>query len=389
MRRVLTILTAIVLLLVSLGVGLFTADLPFWRRAILLPLPADGAYLPMASIGAPGDPPLEQAAPSAPAFDALVVEETVNRARGAGSRALLVMYRGQLQIERYFLADDAQTLMPAALVARPLAAMAIGIALRQGHIDSLDTPVARYLPEWNDEARGAITVRQLLEETSGLETGGDVTGLLYRSPWDDLTALPAFATSRGVRMLLGNDLESSALGFRLDHEPGGFYNRSPANTQLAAVIVERTTRVPYETFVDEHLWRAVGAGTAQMHLDRRAGMPAAHCCWRATARDMLRVLNLLGTDGVHHARPVLPQGWVGEMSRASRVNAGTGMQVARLIIEDDVRNEGLRVSDDNGSAFWVIPRRQLAILNIVSPGGGSLAELPAMLLKGLEATPAN
>jgi CubicO group peptidase (beta-lactamase class C family) len=126
-----------------------------------------------------------------------------------------------------------------------------------------------------------------------------------------------------------------------------------------------------------------------MHLDRRAGMPAAHCCWRATARDMLRVLNLLGTDGVHHARPVLPQGWVGEMSRASRVNAGTGMQVARLIIEDDVRNEGLRVSDDNGSAFWVIPRRQLAILNIVSPGGGSLAELPAMLLKGLEATPAN
>ena len=34
MRRVLTFLTAAVLLLVSLGIGVFTADLPFWRRAL-------------------------------------------------------------------------------------------------------------------------------------------------------------------------------------------------------------------------------------------------------------------------------------------------------------------------------------------------------------------
>ena len=61
-------------------------------------------------------------------------------------------------------------------------------------------------------------------------------------------------------MLLGNDFESSALGFRLEHEPGGFYNLSPANTQLAAVIVERATGTPFENFVDERVWRAVGAG---------------------------------------------------------------------------------------------------------------------------------
>ena len=52
--------------------------------------------------------------------------------------------------------------------------MAVGIALADGRIESLDEPVARYLPEWDDEARGRITLRQLLEETSGLETGGDV-----------------------------------------------------------------------------------------------------------------------------------------------------------------------------------------------------------------------
>ena len=51
MRRVFTILTAFALLLVSLAVGVFTADLPFWLRAMRLPLAADEVYLPVAGIG--------------------------------------------------------------------------------------------------------------------------------------------------------------------------------------------------------------------------------------------------------------------------------------------------------------------------------------------------
>jgi CubicO group peptidase (beta-lactamase class C family) len=380
MRRVLTFLTAIALCLVSLGVGVFTADLPFWRRALQLPLPPDGVYLPVASIGSAGTLPAPEVTPTAAAFDSLVVEEAANQARAAGARALLVTYRGRLEVERYFLADDAGSLLPAALVARPLTAMAAGIALAENRIASIDTPVARYLPEWDDEPRGRITLRQLLEETSGLETGGDIRGLLYRSPWENLAGLPAFATARGVRMLLGNDFEASALGFKLEHEPGGFYNVSPANTQLAAVIVERATEVPFEQYVDERVWRAVGAGSAQLQLDRRAGMPAAHCCWRATARDMMRVLGLLGSNGIYGERAVLPEGWVRDMARASRVNAETGMQVARLTFGDD---EAIGVTDDNGSAFWVLPRRQLAVLSIAGPGGHSLPALPALLLRGL------
>ncbi|HEU4778803.1 MAG TPA: hypothetical protein VFS58_02880, partial [Steroidobacteraceae bacterium] len=132
MRRILTFLAAIVLLLVSLGVGVFTADLPFWRRAFQLPLPTGEAYLPVATIGTQERTPLKLA--DASAIDALVVEEAANRAAAAGSRALLVMYRGTVAVERYFQIDDANTLLQASLVARPVAAMAIGIALADGRI---------------------------------------------------------------------------------------------------------------------------------------------------------------------------------------------------------------------------------------------------------------
>ena len=387
MRRVLTILTAIVLSLGSLAVGLLTADLPFWQRALELPLDADEIYLPVAHLGPalpqessparaspPAEPPPALAA-GGPASEAL--EFAVAHAREGGSRALLVMRGDDLVLSRYFGADDGQTLLPAGVIARPMVAMATGLALADARIESLDVAVSRYLPEWDDEPRGRITLRQLLEETSGLESGGDIDRLLHRSPWQDLGALPEFATSRGVRMLLGNDFANSALGFRLRHEPGGFYNASPANTQLAALIVERATQQPYEHYLDARLWHAIGGGHAELTLDRRAGMPAAHCCWLATAPDALRVLALLANDGMHLGRRVLPEGWVEEMARPSRVNDRGGLQVTRSTPGGRLALGGVL----DGSAFWVVPALRLTILNIATTEGSTPEELAALLLR--------
>ena len=378
MRRVLTFLLVAGLLLASLGIGAFTADLPFWQRAFALPLAPDAPYLPVAVIGDPEPVPLLLVDG---AFDAAAVEGAASRARNAGSRALLVMHRGRLEVERYFAADDERTLVPAGLIAKPLAVLAVGRALADGKIRSLDTPIAEYLHEWEGEARGRITVRQLLDETSGLETGGDIAGLLKRSPWDDLARLPAFATSKGVRMLLGNDFESSALGFRLDHEPDGFYNVSPANTQLAAVIVERAAKLPYEKYVDQ-LWRSAGAGPAELPLDRRSGMPAAHCCWRASARGVLRIASLLAQQGSLAERAVVPASWIEEMSKPSRVHPETTLQLTRSTLDG---LEVLSASDDDGSSFWVIRERGLTIVNIAGPGGVAAPELPALFLAALRA----
>ena len=378
MRRLLTFLTAFALLLGSLAIGVLAADLPFWRRAMQLPLAADDVYLPVTMIG--GDAPATAALPAAPATDAPALEYAIRQARNTGSRALLVMRHGEPVLARYFGADDEHSLLPAGLVARPVLAMAMGLAIGDGRLGPLDSPVARYLPEWDEEPRGRITLRQLLEETSGLETGGGVRGLLRRSPWDDFARLPAFATDKGVRMLLGNDFASTALRFELEHEPGGFFNHSPANAQLAALILERVTGVPYEQYLGQRIFDAAGAGRVELALDRRAGMPAAHCCWRATAPGLARLVSLLATDGLYRGRRVLPAGWVQEMARPSRVSAGTGMQLARLLIED---LPALGAGDDNGSQFWVFPEYQIAIINFVNPQGLSPPELPALLLRAL------
>jgi len=377
MRRLLTILTAIVLLVVSLTIGALAADLPFWRRALQLPLAADTLYLPVAVIGSDAAP-VAEAPPATPALDRGLLEATVVRARAAGVRVLLAARGDQVVLARYLGADDEHTLLPAGLIARPLVAMAVGRAIADRDIESLDTPVARYLPEWDDEPRGRITLRQLLEDTSGLETGGEIHGVLRRSPWDDLGALPAFATAKGVRMLLGNDYAYTALRFRLDHEPGGFHHESPANTQLAALILERATTVPYERYVDETVWRPLGAGHAELTMDRRAGMPAAHCCWRARAPDILRVVSLLATGGQHAGRQLVQADWVREMTQPSRVNPDGGLQLKRVIVGGV---PALSAGDDDGNTFWVFPERELAVVSIVNEAGANWLDLPASLLR--------
>ena len=90
MRRVVTFLTAIVLLLGSLGVGVFTADLPFWQRAFQLPLPPDGAYLPVAVIGNSAAAPMAAVPAAESAFEPAAVEAVAAQARGelaAGNHA--------------------------------------------------------------------------------------------------------------------------------------------------------------------------------------------------------------------------------------------------------------------------------------------------------------
>ena len=178
-------------------------------------------------------------------------------------------------------------------------------------------------------------------------------------------------------MLLGTDFAGSALRFRLKHEPGGFYNLSPANAQLAALFLERATRTSFERYVDERLWRAAGGGRAELPMDRRAGMPAAHCCWRATAPGVLRVLSLLANDGMSGGRRVLPKGWVEEMARPSGVHADSGLQVLRVNAGGWFSLSGTA----DGSTFWVVPARELTILNIVTTEGFTPPELAALLMR--------
>jgi len=108
----------------------------------------------------------------------------------------------------------------------------------EGRLD-LDAPVSRYLPGLID---GRITVRQLLQHTSGL--------------YDHTEALPLDpAGFPGVRFKSWDprELVAISVGRPLGFEPGTQYSYSNTNYIVAGLLIEQLTGRPYQQAVEQRV----------------------------------------------------------------------------------------------------------------------------------------
>lgn len=404
MRRVGVALLILIVTVVPTAIGVIAADWPFWHRVFQMPRDAgewpDSFYQPTVTIEGAPTPFLAAAPPGELTIDPAALEQASAWAEAHNSVALIVLHRGRIQLERYYGEMTQYKLFSGRAMTRSMVAMAVGIALRDGRIKSLDLPVETWLDEWRGDARGKITLRQLLLNTSGLEEVPLGGGPARPGVVGWLSRLPALL-NKNSRLSLGSDFVGAALSFRLQHEPGTRFNLSKANAQLVGVILERATGVPYERYVDERLWRPIGAGPAEFYMDRSNGMPAVYCCFRATPEDFMRLGALLVTDGVAGTAQVLPPGWVREMATGSRVNPLYGLQIwtgrAPAGVREYTPGSGFGVQHDEayladdviwmegggGRTLWAIPSEQLVVLRLGRQSKDwDASYLPNTLLRG-------
>jgi len=353
LRRLSLVLVTSGALLVSAGVGVLAADWPYLYR--LWQLPADASdwretvAVPTTTIAGSDAPFMPLAAPDRPDSDAALLEQAASQAETQASVALLVLHRGVLQIERYWRGVTRDTLYPLEGLTRALLGIAYGRALDDGSIDSLDAPIGQWLPEWYGEPRGAITIRQLLWNVSGLETPAEEG---WRGRF-----------GKAGRLRFGTTFERTALSYRAAHEPGTHFALSRVDAQLAALVLERASDEDYASFIERSVWQPARAGRAEFALDRPYGAAAAFDGLRATPIDVLKIGALLALD----------RGWAGEMARGSLPNPHQGLQASAL------DGEGLLLSGD-GRAMWIWPGEQLVIVRLgdATPGWDASAWAQAL-----------
>ena len=134
-----------------------------------------------------------------------------------------------------------------------------------GRLD-LDAAARRYVPEFrlaDQSAADRITVRQVLQQTSGLPaTAG---GAIVRSAADG-------STLDAVRELRDTTLATP---------PGSAFEYSNANYILAGLIVERASGEPYGQYIQRHIFTPLGMRRSFVALDaaERAGLATGHRFW--------------------------------------------------------------------------------------------------------------
>ncbi|WP_446831254.1 serine hydrolase domain-containing protein [Candidatus Foliamicus sp.] len=391
MRRI-AIFVGAAAVIAALAVALFV-DWRFWYRWYTLPedpgeWPAS-YYQPVVEV--PGNPGAFFAAAEATelTIDAAALEAAADWAEQHNSAALIVLHRGVIQIERYWQGIGPESLFTGRAMTRSLLPPLVAIAMQEGAIESLDAPVGNYLPEWAGDPRGRITIRQLLQNLSGLENPP-----LAEDP---------DPYNKNTQISLSSDFRKAALAFDLENAPGEFFAFSNANAQLLGAVLESATREQYEDYLNSRLWLPLGAGPAQLYMDRQNGMPAVYCCFRATPRDWLRYGAALLGDGEVDGRRIWPAGWVGEMTTGSGVNPGYGYQIwvgnppdgVRRYVQDrdqtaphgpPIEAAGAFFLEGGGfRTMYVVPGEQLVILRLgyFHPDWRT-STLPNLILAGLQ-----
>ena len=99
-----------------------------------------------------------------------LTEHAITHSLRAAIHKHFVVYQGQLVGEWYAQGFSKDSMATSWSVAKSFLSVLYGIAMDQGDLATLDEPVGQWIPEWADDARGAITLRQLLQMQSGLDS---------------------------------------------------------------------------------------------------------------------------------------------------------------------------------------------------------------------------
>lgn len=230
---------------------------------------------------------------------------SMNRVSG-----LLIIHNGRVLFENYLLGNDEQTRWMSMSVVKSMTAMLIGAAIQDGLIHSIDDPIALYLPRFKGTAYDAVTVRNLLQMTSGVAWNET-----YTDPGSDRRRMleAQIAQQPGAILDLMAALPRAA-------EPGTRWNYSTGETHVVGALVQAATGKPVAEYLSEKIWSTVGMeADANWWLESPGGLEVGGSGLSATLRDYARFGLFLLNDGVIDGERVLPEGWVATASSPKMV----------------------------------------------------------------------
>ena len=288
----------------SVRVGSFTAqgEIPgISNGSVNVLLPSDK---PMFLARAKEEPPYRWAIGDE---KGLSVDDYLSRQRIMG---LLVIKDGEIQLERYQYDRNPEHRFLSNSMAKSIVSLAVGIALREGKIKSLDDRADLYAPKLANTLFGETTVRNLLRMASGAR---------YREEYDgrDDAARFAAAVSRvGIE-------EAAKVVTDREFPQGTHFSYNSALTQMLAAVLRGATGMSLSRYLTPRLWQAIGAETSALWRTDRTGLELAGGNFNATLRDYGRLGVVLANDGVRpddaEQREIVPHEYLIEATDWHRV----------------------------------------------------------------------
>jgi CubicO group peptidase (beta-lactamase class C family) len=258
--------------------------------------------LPHYTLSKPASPQPLRAAATEPKFEyrfenhTLTLEDFLARQRITG---LLVIKDGEVLLERYQYDRTASHRFVSHSMAKSIVSLAVGMALAEGKIASLDDTVAKYVPKLAGVPYGETSIRNVLRMSSGVA---------FREVYDGDDDLTRFTIARNTH---GSIAALRLFGDR-EAEQGTRFHYASSETVILAVLLHAVTGTTLSEYLTSRLWQPIGAEADATWIKTTDGTETASGSFNATLRDYGRLGMLLANDGAVGARQVVPKQYLSE-----------------------------------------------------------------------------
>lgn len=272
------------------------------------------------------------------------------------TRAVLVVYDGNIIGERYAPGFGKNTVMLGWSMSKSLTAAMTGLLVKEGKL-TVDAPAP--VPSWKGTDKEKITLKNLLQQTTGLdflenyERPSEVTDMLF-SKGD----MAAFTEARPLKYV-----------------PGTVFNYSSGNSNVLSAIIRRTVgEKEYHAFPYDSLFYKINAYSFLLEPDA-SGTYIGSSYSYATARDFARFGLLYYNNGRWNGRQVLPENWVQQTIQPSSADKlkqygyqfwlnGFSEEDASKKAYPDVPSDMFYADGYGGQFIYIIPSRKMVIVRL-------------------------
>lgn len=219
------------------------------------------------------------------------------------TRAVLVVHHDVIVAEKYAAGYDMNSKFLGWSMAKSITGALTGLLVKGGKLNVMQPAPVK---EWQDpkDKRHAITIENLLQQTSGL----DFTEVYNKA-------------SNATNMLANEGNMGGYTASRpLKHTPGTKFYYSSGNSNLLSLIIRNTIGdKDYYQFPYKNLFQKIGMYHTLLEPDASGTFVGSSYVY-ASARDYARFGLLYLHDGVWNNEQILPQGWVQKTVTAPTAN---------------------------------------------------------------------
>lgn len=205
--------------------------------------------------------------------------------------SFLIFKNGYLVVEEYYNGQNAYIMNPIYSVTKSYISTSIGIAINQGYIESIDSKLLDFFPEYVDDdidpRKFKITINHLLTMTAGFDHELKINN----------------------EMSQADNMIASIIASDLQFDPGSDFLYSTHGAHLLSGIIERATGMDTRTFLSNELLGPLGTEAFMWKKDQN-GIYFGGAGMFLAPRDMARLGYLFLKDGKLEGKQIVDSTWI-------------------------------------------------------------------------------